>query len=193
MRSLAFVFGLLTGAPAMAYMTTTDKPDPYAHKHYSAKAIPKKAAKSKAKIYSDAEIQAEIAAEHAGRPEPVKPVLRKPTAAVQDIRASRVVHEMDTEKAAAPVEKKIAAPTEYESPAPSASAGSFPKVVVCKFSVQPEKQRYGKGLISSRYLVSDSDGFEACNDYGGEIIAGNDQDRGLLNVKDSALLRHSKK
>jgi hypothetical protein len=35
-----------------------------------------------------------------------------------------------------------------------------------------------------QYLISDSDGVDACEQVGGEIVAGREQDRSLTNVKD---------
>jgi hypothetical protein len=80
---------------------------------------------------------------------------------------------------AAPVIKK---PAYTPPPAAVIKNGEFPKVAVCEV-----------GSLSSHYLISDSDGVDACAEHGGQIVAGRDEDRKLMNVKDSIMLKRAKK
>jgi hypothetical protein len=215
---------------ASAFFTaSTDKPDPYARRHYTAADLPaakrtaaakKAAAAAKAKTPTDAEIMAEIEREDAGTEAGIK----APSA--PKVFSHKIANPVAAAKPAAPVAKPATAlaskpePTEssvalkvesapvegaakntsfrpsdksvdeFAAPAISAPAKSYPSVVVCRFSL-PGKQK--RASITSRYLISDSDGFEACNQHGGEVTAGNDDDRTLMNVKDSAILKRTKK
>lgn len=159
--------------PAMAYLTATaDKPDPYARRHYTAADLPaakklasmKKGKKQKQTI-SDEEIAAEIAREDAGR-SPATP------------NATRAPKEKDCAKSPRTSELRA---RHFATPAATHSI-----IAVCRLKPMPSK-------IASRYLISDSDGYDACNDRGGDVIAGNDDDRALANVKDAGQSERAKK
>jgi hypothetical protein len=96
---------------------------------------------------------------------------------------------------ATPTESKIALPVTSQAPSmpaaeiiePTPNTKEFPRVALCRIVNRPKPGKRQSRLIK-QFLISDSDGVDACDQLGGEIVAGHEEDRSLGNVK--KLLRH---
>ena len=179
-----------------------NKPDTFAHKHYSANSVSPSAkamgrvkglARVKPKLktsYSEDEIAAEVAREDAGREQssPRAPAVESAAKPQPD-----PVNRRPKFAAGAPARESSESYTSKERAPIRARSNPDVKIFVCHFSVDRAKRLRDQTGVDSRFLISDSDGFEACGDRGGKIMAGNEDDRELTNVKESSSNKRAKK
>jgi len=143
-----------------------DKPDEFAHHHWTLK---------------DAK---PAASQHAGpfvesSPTPVYAPGVKPmvSATTEDLEMQGV-----TPAPAATARESSTLDQRIFNSAPAAEQG-FPKIAVCRMGGRsPAGARHSQ--MVRQYLISDSDGVDACEQFGGEIVAGTEHDRSLTNVKE---------